>query len=414
MIDELFFDFDDTYESSLSTYSNVWFGFYKELIASQKRYDLDKANILPEFNFSNVSFDEYKEKMKKRYLFLAENSIYLLAPLIRSEDELSYLVRSFDSKYSEKEFDGKYKIHLVPDIFLSVLLERFLFEDSELEDDEFYKKVMELKNDPEYLKSVKAGISLAKEDYLVGGLDNIDYLMYELLESVKNYIDRQDECLNKRRKLCVLDEYFGLLLYSNDGHVWTSHHALENQSILDILYLKKKYVQLPKKTSDEPIKSRGVGFTNFIKAFNVKKDLVSGTFKFNRLTETDRQEVYLKLHDELPWDLEIECKLEEPELNSMNDTRLVRPENTKPCGSTFRISEGDIFVTRRGFYHLCSECGYIVKIPPKYISEGIGKRIRERCSKDENLLRKMELISELQALDDRSLPQHKVLFKEKK
>ena len=37
--------------------------------------------------------------------------------------------------------------------------------------------------------------------------------------------------------------------------------------------------------------------------------------------------------------------------------------------------------------------------------------INERCSKDENLFRKMELISELQALDDRSLPHHKVLFK---
>ena len=352
--------------------------------------------------------------MKKRYLFLSENAIYLLAPLIRCEDELNFLVRSFDAKYGKKEFDGKHKIYLVPDIFLSVLLERFLFEDSELEEDEFYKKVMELKNDPDYLKRVKTGISLAKDDYFVGGLDNSDYLMYELLESVKNYIDRQDDCLNKRRKLCALDEYFGLLLYSNDGNEWTSHHAFENQPVLDILDLKKSFVQLPKKTSDEAIKSRGVGYTNFLKAFNVKKDLISGTVKFNRLTEKDKQEVYLKLHDELPWDLEIECKLEEPELNSMNDTRLVRPENTKPCGSVFRISEGDIFVTRRGYYHLCNECGYMVKIPPKYISEGIGKRIRERCSKDENLLRKMELISELQALDDRSLPQHKVLFKGKK
>ena len=55
-------------------------------------------------------------------------------------------------------------------------------EISELRD-----KVMELKNDPDYLKRVKTGISLAKDDYFVGGLDNSDYLMYELLESVKNY-----------------------------------------------------------------------------------------------------------------------------------------------------------------------------------------------------------------------------------
>ena len=64
MIDELFLDFDEIYES------NVWYSFYKDLIVEQKRFDLDKGNILPEFNFSNVSFDEYKERMKKRYLFL--------------------------------------------------------------------------------------------------------------------------------------------------------------------------------------------------------------------------------------------------------------------------------------------------------------------------------------------------------
>lgn len=431
MIDELVVDYEEIDDTILNLINNndisfndvpirsersIWYELYSELISSQTRFDISRKTLLPRFNLSTVSFDEYKEELKKRYLFLAKNSLFLLAPLVRSEDELSYLVRSFDYKYnknSKKDFNGKYDLHLVSDIYLSVLLEKLLLGDEKLEDNELYKKVMKLKENPKYLERVKEGLVLMQHGFLVEKIDNPDYGVFDLLKRVRCYIEGQEDCLNKKRKLCVLDEYFRILRYSNDGKEWTSGYALDYHDILTRFYEDKSFDSLPK-YEVIPVKSKGIGYTNFIKAFNVKKDWLEGVYHSNELTEKERQEIYLKLHDELPWDLEIECKLEEPELRSMNDTRLVRPENTKPCGSKFRISEGVIFVTKRGYYHLCSECGYIVKVPPKYISEGIGKRIRERCSKDENLFRKMEIISELQALDDRSLPQHKVLFKEKK
>lgn len=412
MYDELYFDdgiiFDDI---NLKPERSLWFDFYKEVSKKDHRYDIKRRNILPELNFGSVSFDEVKEEMKKRYLFLAENSIFLLAPLIRSEDDCHYLSRSFKNNISVKDLDWKFQLHLVPDIFLSVLVERFLFGDGKLEDDDFYKKVLELKNDPEYLRCVKDGLTLAKDDYLIDGQDNVDYMMFELLDSVKRYIDGQEESINKKRKLCILDEYFKILLYNNDCYEWTSRYALENLSILDVLDMNKKITRFSKKWEKPTIRNKGIGYTDFIKSFGVKVGLFSNVHKTNSLDEKDLQDVYLKLHDELPWNLEIECKLEEPELNSLNDTRLIRPENTKPCGTYFNISEGEIFVTRRGFYHLCRGCGYIVKVPPEFISDEIGRRIKDRCSKDENLFRKMEIISELQALDHKSLPQHKVLFK---
>ena len=47
------------------------------------------------------------------------------------------------SKYEKKDFNEKYNLHLMSDIYLSVLLEKFLFDDKPLEDSEFYKKLLE-------------------------------------------------------------------------------------------------------------------------------------------------------------------------------------------------------------------------------------------------------------------------------
>ena len=160
-----------------------------------------------------------------------------------------------------------------------------------------------------------------------------------------------------------------------------------------------------------PVSNHGVGFSKFISGFNVKKYKGAKSYVCFGLSEKDKQEIYLKLHDELPWDLKIECKMEELNGNYINDYRLKRPQDTKPCGCTFNVKEGQIFVSAQGFYHLCSQCGFIVKVPNNLLSENMQNRIKVRCNKDKNLFRKMELLSELQALDDQSLPRHKVLFK---
>ena len=90
----------------------------------------------------------------------------------------------------------------------------------------------------------------------------------------------------------------------------------------------------------------------------------------------------------------------------MMETRLYRPENTEPCGKNFCINEKEIFIrpddSSYRFFQLCPHCGYIVNIPKEILSEGIQKRIEDRCSKDDRLFRKMFLYSELFSLDKKS------------
>lgn len=397
-------------ESILSNRS-LWFGLYEDLSNKIDTFDINKKKLLfPEIYWGERDFDHYKEEMKKRYIYLAKNALFLLAPLVRRESDNHYNIRKYDKELKNEGFDDVHQLYMIDDIYLSVLLEKLLFGSEDLEDNELYKGIEALKDSPKYLEKVKDGLVLMKDGYLKENINDNDFGMFELLSRVRSYILGQPDCINKQRKLCILDEYFRILRYSNDGRVWFSGYEINPKDNLDSKS-SFPYEDMKKGKGLVSVKNRGVGFSKFINAFEVKKDWHQNIYVCSSLTEKEKQDIYLKLHDELPWDLEIDCVLEEAELDSMNDSRLVRPDNTKPCGARFVVEEGNIFVTRRGFYHLCSECGYIVKVPPKLISEGIGNKIKERCSKDQNLFRKMELLSELQALDDRSLPQHKVLFK---
>ena len=138
---------------------------------------------------------------------------------------------------------------------------------------------------------------------------------------------------------------------------------------------------------------------------------------FSLLTEQEKQYIYLTYHDELPWNLEKTCELEEQIIPTMIETRLARPEHTMPCGETFYVNEEEIFVNSRDvlyrYYQLCPHCGYIVNIPKKILSDGIKIRIEERCLKDPNLFRKMYLYSELFSLDKSSSKEQKKLLKTK-
>lgn len=378
----------------LKSSGSLWYETYKELISKNDHYDITKKKLLfPEIFWGNEKKGPNFEEMKKRYLFLAENSLFLLAPLVR-EDK-----------------DGNR--YLANDLYLTVLIEKMMFGDDNLEDTELYQKVMEYKEDTKYLDIVKTATTIMNKRPLTNDITNVDIAMFNILKRVRGYIEGQDKGFNKTRKLTILDEYFRIVRYSNDGKVWASGYELCDSDINRNLNGEAIDPFVDTRVEVTPVANRGVGYSRFISGFNVKKYKGAKGYVCYNLDEEARQEIYLKLHDELPWNLEVKCEMEEPELDSMIDARLVRPDNTSPCGKSFRISEGDIFVTRRGFYHLCGECGFIVKLPPALMSEGIQARINDRCSKDKNLFRKMELISELQALDDRSLPHHKVLFKSK-
>ena len=66
--------------------------------------------------------------------------------------------------------------------------------------------------------------------------------------------------------------------------------------------------------------------------------------------------------------------------------------STLGYGKNFVIKEEEIFVNPDDklyrYYQLCPHCGYIVNIPKKILSDGIKKRIEERCKKDDKLFKK--------------------------
>lgn len=70
------------------------------------------------------------------------------------------------------------------------------------------------------------------------------------------------------------------------------------------------------------------------------------------------------------------------------DSKLIRPENLKPCNKQFVINNSEIFAIKKydnkySYYELCPYCGYIVKIPEEYISNNEKMNINQRY-KDSN------------------------------
>ena len=65
------------------------------------------------------------------------------------------------------------------------------------------------------------------------------------------------------------------------------------------------------------------------------------------------------------------------------------------------------------YYQLCPHCGFIVNIPNEILTDGIKKRIEERCSKNPQLFKKMYLYSKLFKLEQSTSKEQKKLLKTK-
>ena len=225
---------------------------------------------------------------------------------------------------------------------------------------------------------------------------------WDILGATVRYLEEQSGDLkNKANKMKVLDEYFRIGRYKNNGKIYTSGIKPDLHDFDSIV--------LPKKEK-EPRRDRndiGIKKNKFITTISN-----SPKFEYNNsiFTEREKQEIYLGYHDELPNDLEINCGIEEEYI----ETRLRRPENTKPCGENFIIKENEIFVNPNDrlyrYYQVCPHCGFIVNIPKEILSDGLKQRIEDRCSKDDKLFRKMYLYSELFSLDRLSEKGQKTLL----
>ena len=204
---------------------------------------------------------------------------------------------------------------------------------------------------------------------------------------------------NKHDKLLALDQYFNIARYTNDGRVWRSGYEItfsDYKNSRYAFYMTYHEPAYPRETNDAGLEANK--FIDYLineKNFNEENNVI--------LTEEEKQKIYLKYHEELPWNLEGKCELEEERIPLLMELRLSRPCHTSPCGETFSIKEEEIFVNPDNslyrYYQMCPYCGYMVNIPKKILSEGVKERIETRCENDPNLFRKMYLYSELFALE---------------
>lgn len=361
-----------------------------------------------------MTLEYAKKELVKRYKYLYEFAYLILAPYMYEETEEEYKERV------ERNLK-KYGNELVnrPLIYLNInrldninqLFEEFLLSDKPMEETKLYQMVESKRNDKEYLDKVKQGLALVEKE---NKNRNIEFLkesvdIWNILNKVCDYIDEQSGDLkNKERKLYVLDQYYRILRYKNDGKIYTSGRKLNlhDCSSLSIPLYERK----PSRDKSDIGITKNSFITTIANAPYYEDN-------WSIFTENEKQQIYLQYHDELPYDLEITCELEE---EKKGEIRLIRPNNTEPCNKHFYIKEEEIFCNPMSYnpimyfdkyYQLCPHCGYIVRIPNEILSYEIKKRIEERNKQDRNLFRKMYLYSELFSLDKQSTKGQKKLLK---
>lgn len=360
-----------------------------------------------------MTLEQAKQELVNRYRYLYENAYFILAPYMHEETEEEYQKRlKVQKEKYGRNFATSQLIYLNINRLdsINLLFEEFLLSDKSIENTELYKIVESKRDDKKYLSQVKKGLELVEKENI--GRDNLlkeSLDMWKILSKTWDYIQEQSGDLkNKQNKLNILDEYYRIARYQNNGKIYTSGRNLNLHDFRSLIV---------EKNSREPIRDKkdiGVTKNSFITAL-AKAPRYEDNWSI--FTENEKQEIYLDYHDELPCDLEIACKIEKPKIELLIDIRLSRPENTKPCEESFVIKEEEIFVyfgynnCYNKYYQLCPHCGYIVNIPEEILSEGIKQRIEERCLKDDKLFRKMFLYSKLFSLDKSSTEGQKKLLK---
>lgn len=333
-----------------------------------------------------------KVELVKRYMYLYKNAQLILAPFV-CEDKGIYLKNIDTSTLKD--------------------LEEILLSEIPLEKTKGYLKINNIKTKKPYLNMVQNGLKLqAKQNKEV--TDNVlklDLNLWTLLSKVRSYINSQiSDYSNKNLKLRALDEYFKINRYSNDGRIWTSGYGLNSKDII------RNSVEASNGITNENIIGRpkfdvGVKNNAFINYF------ADGGIHFS---EKEKQSIYLKFHDELPWDLSINCNEKNKQtFMFIFDSTVEKVSPSETCGKDFHIKEQDIFInefivegTRYiDYYQLCPNCGNIIKVPDKLLSDGIKQRIVSRCDQDKNLFKKMCLYSELKALEKTTPDENKRLIK---
>lgn len=308
---------------------------------------------------SEENIIKQKEEFKKRFCFIYENSKELI------------------------EFGCPINKHL--GFNFMKWLEHLLLGNVPLEDTYLYKKFNEeKKKEEEQLEytTMRVRHTIWNRARVIGDRSKETW---ELLSHLVYYISSRKNVnsYNNRKELEALDEYFRVLRYSNDGIEWTSGYELNGADLMHSLFLFQAEREEIVDYFDTP-EFEGNEFISCFASGPTDKGSV-------RLTEKEKQELYLKYHDELPWDFIVSCSKNE---------KISLPSVCTPCNNSVLVQENDIFVDdNHDFYCLCDRCGYIIAIQKEGIKSAVQKRIIDRCYPKKDLFRKMVIYSELQALD---------------
>ncbi len=359
-----------------------------------------------------MTLEQAKKELVRRYKYLYENAYFILAPYMYEQTQQEF--RSDIIKYSRKYGN---KILKKPLIYLNInrldtinsLFEEFLLSDKPMEESSLYKTIESKRNDKDYLDKVKKGLALLEKNNKDVKYESLKTKLSigNILGKAADYIEEQSGDLkNKKRKLYVLDQYYRILRYQNNGKIYTSGRNLNLHDVDSLI------IPLHEKEPTRDKNDIGVTRNPFITIIANSPCYEDNCSIF---TENEKQQIYLNYHDELPCDLEITCDLEKEYIETMIESRLQRPENTAPCKEQFVIKEEEIFINPNDvlyrYYQLCPHCGFMVNIPKEILSKGIKKRIEDRCSKDDKLFRKMCLYSELFSLDKSSTNEQRKLLR---
>ena len=308
---------------------------------------------------SEENIIKQKEEFKKRFCFIYENSKELI------------------------EFGCPINKHL--GFNFMKWLEHLLLGNVPLEETYLYKKFNEeKKKEEEQLEytTMRVRHTIWNRARVIGDRSKETW---ELLSHLVYYISSRKNVnsYNNRKELEALDEYFRVLRYSNDGIEWTSGYELNGADLMHSLFLFQAEREEIVDYFDTP-EFEGNEFISCFASGPTDKGSV-------RLTEKEKQELYLKYHDELPWDFIVSCSKNE---------KISLPSVCTPCNNSVLVQENDIFVDdNHDFYCLCDRCGYIIAIQKEGIKSAVQKRIIDRCYPKKDLFRKMVIYSELQALD---------------
>ena len=308
---------------------------------------------------SEENIIKQKEEFKKRFCFIYENSKELI------------------------EFGCPINKHL--GFNFMKWLEHLLLGNVPLEESYLYKKFNEeKKKEEEQLEytTMRVRHTIWNRARVIGDRSKETW---ELLSHLVYYISSRKNVnsYNNRKELEALDEYFRVLRYSNDGIEWTSGYELNGADLMHSLFLFQAEREEIVDYFDTP-EFEGNEFISCFASGPTDKGSV-------RLTEKEKQELYLKYHDELPWDFIVSC---------IKNEKISLPSVCTPCNNSVLVQENDIFVDdNHDFYCLCDRCGYIIAIQKEGIKSAVQKRIIDRCYPKKDLFRKMVIYSELQALD---------------